>query len=146
MSMNMPNITLLLICLTGCSGAMPKLGIHNGQLMPCPRTPNCVNSQAADDKHYIQPIRYQGTQKEAQSDLLKILGSCKRTNVIVTEANYIRAEFTSLVFRFVDDVEFYFPSTDAGETVINVRSASRIGYSDFAVNRKRIEKIRSKLK
>ena len=40
----------------------------------------------------------------------------------------------------VDDVEF---SLDAGAGLINVRSASRVGYSDFGVNRKRVERIRA---
>jgi uncharacterized protein (DUF1499 family) len=39
---------------------------------------------------------------------------------------------------FVDDVEFFFPDS----AVIHMRSASRVGYSDFGVNRKRLEKIR----
>ena len=70
----------------------------------------------------------------------------KRCKIKVVEDNYIRAEFTSKVFRFVDDVEFYFPDTKSKETIIHVRSASRVGHSDFGVNRKRIEQIRSKYK
>jgi uncharacterized protein (DUF1499 family) len=125
---------------------MPKLGINNGHLTECPDTPNCVNSQAADEQHFIQPILFSGTQQEAQSAILKLLKTWKRTRIIVSEENYIRAEFTSMVFRFVDDVEFYIPSTKAEETIIHVRSASRIGYSDLGVNRDRIERIRSELK
>jgi uncharacterized protein (DUF1499 family) len=140
-------VLVVLTILTGCSGTMPKLGINNGQLMPCPKTPNCVNSQAtADEKHFIQPIHFAGPPQEAKSALLKILEAYKRTKIIVAEEEYIQAEFTSMVFRFVDDVEFYLPSTEAEETMIHVRSASRIGYSDFGVNRKRIERIRSELK
>ncbi|MGD8912199.1 MAG: DUF1499 domain-containing protein [Candidatus Thiodiazotropha sp.] len=140
-------VLVVLTILTGCSGTMPKLGINNGQLMPCPKTPNCVNSQAtADEKHFIQPIHFAGPHQEAKSALLKILEAYKRTKIIVAEEEYIQAEFTSMVFRFVDDVEFYLPSTEAEETMIHVRSASRIGYSDFGVNRKRIERIRSELK
>ena len=124
---------------------MPKLGINNGQLMPCPKSPNCVNSQATDEKHHIQPIHFSGDQQQVQSLLLKIVKAWKRAKVIVVEEGYIRAEFKSLVFRFVDDVEFYFPSTEAEQGVIHVRSASRVGYSDFGVNRKRIEQIRREL-
>jgi len=123
---------------------MPDLGINNGELTPCPKTPNCVNSQAVGEKQYIQPIRYAGTQQEARARLLQILDSLKRTKILTAQENYIRAEFTSTLFRFVDDVEFYFPEEHAGETVIHVRSASRIGYSDLGANRKRIERIRSK--
>lgn len=133
-----------LILLTGCAGTMPDLGINNGELTPCPKTPNCVNSQAVGEKQYIQPIRYSGTQQEARARLLQILDSLKRTKILTAQENYIRAEFTSALFRFVDDVEFYFPEEQAGETVIHIRSASRIGYSDLGANRKRIERIRSK--
>jgi uncharacterized protein (DUF1499 family) len=139
-------VFIVSLVLTGCSGTMPKLGINNGLLMGCPNTPNCVNSQAADEKHFIQPIQYMGTQQEAQSAILKLLNTWKRTKVMVAEDNYIHAEFTSMIFRFVDDVEFYMPATETDETIIHVRSASRIGYSDFGVNRKRIEKIRTQLK
>jgi len=132
-----------LILLKGCAGTMPDLGINNGGLMPCPKTPNCVNSQAVDEEHHIQSIRYAGTFQEARSRLLQILESEKRTKILTAKDNYIRAEFMSAVFRFVDDVEFYFPTEHAGETVIHIRSASRIGYSDFGANRKRIERIRS---
>jgi uncharacterized protein (DUF1499 family) len=112
--------------------------------MPCPKTPNCVNSQAADEEHYIKPIHFTGTQQEAKGRLLKILESEKRAKILTAHENYIRVEFTSTLFRFVDDVEFYFPKKQATETVIHIRSASRVGYSDLGANRKRIEKIRSK--
>jgi uncharacterized protein (DUF1499 family) len=132
-----------LILLTGCTGAMLDLGINNGELTPCPKTPNCVNSQAVGEKLYIQPIRYAGTLQEARAHLLQILESEKRTKILTAQENYIRAEFLSALFRFVDDVEFYFPEEQTGETVIHVRSASRVGYSDLGANRKRIERIRS---
>lgn len=137
---------LSLIVVTGCSGTRPDLGVINGRLMPCPKTPNCVNSQAADEEHYIDPIHFTGTQQEAKDRLLKILELEKRAKVLTVREDYIRAEFTSVLFRFIDDVEFYFPKMQATEMVIHVRSASRVGHSDLGVNRKRIEKIRSKFK
>jgi uncharacterized protein (DUF1499 family) len=42
----------------------------------------------------------------------------------------------------VDDVEFWF---DAAAKTIHFRSASRSGYYDFGVNRKRMEELRRKL-
>lgn len=83
--------------------------------------------------------------QDARERLMKILESGQRTKVSDIRDNYIRAEFTSAVFRFTDDVEFYFQQEQAGEILIHIRSASRIGYSDFGVNRKRIEKIRSQM-
>jgi uncharacterized protein (DUF1499 family) len=136
-------VLVILILLTGCSGTMPNLGINNNELAPCPKSPNCVSSQAHDEKHYIEPINFAGTQQEAHDRLLQILESEKRTKMLTVQENYIRVEFTSVLFRFVDDVEFYFPEEQAEETVIHIRSASRVGYSDLGANRKRIERIRS---
>ena len=65
----------------------------------------------------------------------------KGTRVVSIEKNYIHAEFVSSLFRFVDDVEFYL--NDAAK-VIHVKSASRTGYFDFGVNRRRVELIRKK--
>jgi uncharacterized protein (DUF1499 family) len=136
-------VLINLILLTGCSGTMPNLGINNSKLMPCPKTPNCVSSQAHDEEHYIEPIIYAGTQQEAHNRLLQIIESEKRTQIVTDEEDYIRVEFTSALFRFVDDVEFYLPNEKTGQTIIHVRSASRVGSSDLGVNRKRIERIRS---
>ena len=135
-----------LIFFTGCTGVIPKLGIENGQLIQCPTTPNCVNSQAKDKKHYIEPILMTGTPLEVKNNILKILNDLKRAKIIVAEDHYIRVEFISKVFRFIDDLEFYFPNTKSKEMTIHVRSASRVGHSDFGVNRKRIEQIRSEFK
>ena len=114
--------------------------------MQCPNSPNCVNSQALDKKHFIKPIGFIGTSKETKDRLLKILKAWERTKTKVVQENYIRVEFTSLIFRFVDDVEFYFPTAENEKMIIHIRSASRIGYSDFGANRKRIEQIRKKLR
>lgn len=136
---------LSLIVLAGCSGTRPELGIKNGRLIPCPQTPNCVSSQDVDEKHHIEPIQFMGTQDEAHNRLRKILESEQRTKFVAISDDYIWAEFTSAFFGFTDDVEFYFPEKQMGEVVIHVRSASRIGYSDFGVNQKRVELLRKKL-
>ena len=139
-----PVVLVSLIILSGCSATKPDLGVNNGKLMPCPESPNCVNSQAAGEQNYINPIHFTGTQQDAKDRLLQILKSEKRTKILEAHENYIRVEFTSALFRFVDDVEFYFPEKQPGERIIHIRSASRVGYSDLGANRKRIEKIRSK--
>ncbi len=135
-----------LLLLTGCSGKVPNLGIENGQLTQCPASPNCVNSQAKDKKHFIEPIQISGTPSEARNQILKILKEFNRSKIITAEDNYIRAKFFSKIFKFVDDVEFYFPDTKSTKTTIHVRSAARAGYWDFGVNRKRMEQIRNRLK
>jgi len=139
-------VLLSFIFLMGCSGTMPILGVNSGQLLPCPDKPNCVNSQATDEEHSIEPIDFTGNQQAAKDKLLQILNALETTNIIVTEENYIQVEFTSKVFGFVDDVEFYFPSTKTEKIIINLRSASRLGHSDMGANRERIEQIRNEFK
>lgn len=134
-----------LMLLTGCSSTTPKLGIENGQLTPCSTKPNCVNSFSENKKQYIEPIVITSTVLEVKTHILDILNGLKNSKIIITEDSYIRAEFTSRIFRFIDDVEFYFPDTNTNEITIHVRSGSRVGHSDFNVNRKRIELIREKL-
>lgn len=128
-----------------CAGTRPTdLGIRDNQLKPCPTSPNCVSSFASkeDRTHYIEPISYVSSVAEEMSRLKKIILSKPRTAIIEEKPNYLRAEFTSRIFRFVDDVEFLF---DDSLKYIHVRSASRVGYSDLGVNRRRIEEIRSEL-
>lgn len=96
------------IFLIGCSGTVPKLGLDSGQLMACPDKPNCVSSQTSDNEHFIKPLHYIGTSEDAQKQLLQVLKSLQQTKVVAVEENYIRVEFTSNVFQFVDDAEFYF--------------------------------------
>jgi len=96
---------------------------------------------AEDEDHLIAPFTYEGSAAEARAKLIVILESTKRAEIISSTDNYIHAEFTSLIFRFVDDVEFYF---DDQKPVIHVRSASRVGYSDLGANRKRIEALRQR--
>jgi uncharacterized protein (DUF1499 family) len=123
-----------------CSGTRPAtLGIKEGRLSPCPGSPNCVSTQSEGDKHRIDPIRYTGTKEQAKKRLVQVISSMKRSKIITDEGDYLYAEFTSGIFRFVDDVEFFF---DDANKLIHFRSASRLGYSDLGVNRKRMEAIR----
>lgn len=133
------------LVLAGCSGAEPDLGVTDGRLTPCPETPNCVNSQAGDARHAIEPIVVAGTPQAARDRLLQILESEKRADVMQVDDDYVRASFRSAIFGFVDDVEFYFAEQQDGAAIVHMRSASRLGYSDLGVNRKRIERIRGRM-
>lgn len=139
---NLKLILLSIFILSGCTEVMPKLGIENGKLQQCPTTANCVSSQAADQGHYIEPLSFTGTQQQAIDHLSNVLQKFDRATIIDKSENYIRAEFVSKVFRFVDDVEFLIKETESKKLIIDVRSASRVGRSDFGINRKRVEKIR----
>jgi len=125
------------------SGKRPdNLGVRDGRLAPCKRTPNCVASQAdrSDAEHYIAPIPFKGTTVEAMVAAKRAIESMQRSRIVREERGYIYAEFRSRLLGFVDDVELLF---DEKAGVFHVRSASRLGRRDFGVNRKRIETLRS---
>ena len=124
---------------------MPKLGVDNGYLAPCPDRPNCVNSQAVDTAHCIEPILVSASPAASRNALVQLLHEYENARLVVEEERYFRAEFVTKVFRFVDDVEFYFPDDHEETLRIHVRSAARVGYFDFGVNRRRIEEIRKRL-
>ena len=122
------------------AGTPPEnLGVREGQLAPCQPSPNCVTSQNADPDHAIAPIEYHQSTDEARELLLKVLAVVPRTTVVEQRDRYIRVESESRLMGFVDDGEFYFP---ANESVIQIRSAARLGESDLGVNRRRLEQIR----
>ncbi len=135
--------TLAILCLaiivTGCSGTRPELGIVDGKLRPCPPSPNCISSFAEDDKHYTQAFYFAGTSIGAWQALTAIIRDMERAKVISQTSTYLHVEFTSALFGFVDDVEFLL---DPKARKIEVRSASRLGRSDFGVNSKRLKKIK----
>jgi uncharacterized protein (DUF1499 family) len=137
-------VWVLVFCASACASSSPvvQTGDANSRLKSCPNSPNCVSSMAPQDGHHIEPIAYTADRQIVWISLVKILKSFKRTRIVVQHNDYIHAEFVSDLFGFVDDVEFVFP---ADAQVIHVRSASRTGYYDFGVNRRRIEDLRRRL-
>lgn len=135
-------ITLLSFCilLYGCgSMAKKQVGMNGDEFFPCPSSPNCVSSMSEESNHFIQPIDYQNiSAQHAKSILIELLNKEKRCKIVEKKEDYIHAEFRSNIFRFVDDIEFYFT---LNEKLIHVKSASRSGYYDFGKNRERIEQI-----
>jgi uncharacterized protein (DUF1499 family) len=109
-------------------------------LSSCPASPNCVSTQATDEIHAIAPIPYKKARAEAKEALKAALGTISRTKLVEEDEAYLHYEFTSLLFRFVDDVEFLF---DESSKTVHFRSASRTGYSDLGVNRQRMEQVRA---
>ena len=126
---------------TNASPRPDNLGVTNGELAPCPSSPNCVSSQApADDNHHIEPIMFEGDAADAYQTLLSIVQGLPRTEVIeTTENEYIYAEARSEFWSFIDDLEIYI---DSDNNLIHMRSAARLGQGDMGVNRQRTETIR----
>ena len=123
----------------------PKLGLDHGKLKACPGNPNCVCSESyaeTDASHQIPPLKLSGQNIEASWKLLSQAVIDQGGTIIIESEDYLHAEFTSSIFRFVDDLEARLDKTSGN---IHLRSASRVGHSDFGANRKRVEAIRSKL-
>lgn len=112
------------------------------ELAHCPSSPNCVCSCDAGGSHYIAPIAIDGDPDAAWQALRQILADDRSIEITARSEHYIRSESTTRILRFTDDVEFLL---ERGASRIDMRSASRVGYSDLGKNRKRLEGIRSKM-
>jgi uncharacterized protein (DUF1499 family) len=132
-------MTFGLLGMAGCVGERPhNLGTKDGQLVACPSSPNCVSSQAADDGHRIAALMFTGDPDAAFARLKLVLGRRGDASIIEEQPGYLRVELRTTLF--VDDGEFLL---DRPRSAIQVRSASRLGYSDLGKNRSRMEEIRT---
>jgi uncharacterized protein (DUF1499 family) len=135
----MPMVVLLILMACAAPELEQETSGFKG-LAPCPDSPNCVSSLSRRSAGWIAPLEYDGERKDASDLLKRIIESHKRARIVHRSSDFLRAEYASLIFGFVDDVEFWFP---ADHPVIHIRSASRTGSYDFGVNRRRIERIRA---
>jgi len=127
---------ILIFCM-GCKA--PEIGLTPAGLAPCPDSPNCVTSQAKTGKQAVRPLTYSTDRATAFAKIKQIVSNQDNATIVAETNDYLHAEFRSKFMGFVDDMEFWFPEDQA---VIHLRSASRLGYSDFGVNRKRVQHIR----
>lgn len=135
---------------SGCAGTpVPEeVGLRSDGGIPVaaavPDSPNCVSSYVnpeADSVHGIKPIsRGMQSAVEAQVTIRSLLEAEKRTEIISDVPGYIHAVQYTAVWKFPDDIEFWFPEA---KDQIDFRSAARLGMSDLGVNRKRMERIRN---
>lgn len=115
------------------------IGVRGAQLAPCPASPNCVCSDESDAEHTIAAFRLAVPATQAWPAVKQAVLALPRTEIVSEHPDYLHAECSSALFGFVDDLELNL-RPKAG--IIGVRSASRVGYSDFGVNRRRVEAIR----
>ncbi len=109
------------------------------QLADCPDKPNCISSLSSTEGHAVQAFTIQDGQ--AAEGWNKLIAAIVQSGgeILINDGRYSHAVFSSRLFRFKDDFEAVL-----GEDKIDVRSASRAGRSDFGMNRKRIENIRTR--
>lgn len=121
------------------STEMDNIKTYNGSTLDtCPDKPNCVSSfEKLDADNYIEP----STISKLDFSLSSL--DLSDFNIVEQSENYVYMTYKSSIFKFVDDIELLYSSTDK---LLHFRSASRVGYSDMGANRKRIEKIKSQLR
>lgn len=134
-------VVIVILRIGGCMMFMitNPAGLEQGRLRACPNSPNCVCSQDTAAEHAIAPLSFTGDVAAAKARLIQAIATLPRSKIVVNEPSYLHVTCTTLVLRFVDDLEFLI---DAEAQAIHVRSASRLGYSDLGVNRKRVETLR----
>lgn len=126
-------------------GAKPKdLGLLDGKLRPCPvGSQNCVASETPEPARHVDSIRLHVDPSLALERIASVIGEMPRAKVVTRNDAYLHAEFTSLIFRFVDDLEL---RLDRDTSTVHVRSASRVGKGDLGVNRRRVEELEQRLR
>ena len=139
-TIGLAGMALLAQCAVGAPAASPDRAFV--RMAPCPESPNCVSTLAdpSDSVHFSAPLTYTGSLADAKARLLAVVNAMPRTKIVEDDGDYLRVEYRSLIFRFVDDVEFQF---DDVAKAVQFRSAARLGYGDMGVNRKRMDEIRA---
>lgn len=127
----------MVILLTGCtqSYAMKE---NNPELL-CSSKPNCVSTQELRSDYQVAPFELI-SESTTINEIEQVALTLKRTKTVNKTDERLHLESTSLVFRFVDDLHIVKQGSQ-----LQVRSKSRVGYSDFGVNKNRVEALREKL-
>lgn len=132
---------LYFVFLSIMSRKQPDLGLENGKLLACPATPNCVCSEYPNSPGHVSPLQFTVSGDEAWGKIKQAVLTAGG-DIVKEQAGYLHASFSSRLFRYIDDLEL---RLDTQQQLIHVRSASRVGHSDFGVNKKRIDRIRALL-
>ena len=112
-------------------------------LDPCSEAPNCVSSAECRSKRFIAPISFEADPEAVWVVLIRSVEAEERTKVTEKSRSRLAAESKSVLFGFVDDLEFLL---DVDARQIQLRSAARSGWYDLGVNRRRLECIRKRFR
>ncbi|MCY9870185.1 DUF1499 domain-containing protein [Vibrio barjaei] len=124
------------VILTACGAGYKTTTDRTEQ--PCGDSPRCVSTQDSREEFKLAPFTL--TTNTNINQIEQIALTLPNAEIAAKEGNYLRVEYTSSVFRYVDDMELRIE----GDQLL-VRSEARIGYYDFDVNRERVEAFRLKL-
>jgi len=132
---------MMMLMISGCS-AVRSGDAGSTPLSSCPESPNCVSTEATNNRHKIDVFRLKGDFSKTWPEIQRVVAALPRSAVVRTDETYLHATFTSRVFQFVDDLELFL---DPLNGIISIRSAAQTGYWDFGVNRRRVEQLRNAL-
>ena len=100
-------------------------------LKPCIQTSHCVREELVAENI-----------KDPLSEIQIILENTPRMEIVEIDGDYLHAESTSRIMKYVDDLEVSF---DESNNKLIIRSESRVGEGDFGVNQKRVDLLKSEL-
>ena len=120
---NLSMLFLLLYVLVMPSTAMAS----HIELKPCIQVSHCVREELNVDSI-----------DSPYEKVKSIVENSPRTKIVESDGDYLHAEVTSRIMKYVDDLEISF-SPEKNNLLI--RSESRVGDGDFGVNRKRVDLI-----
>tara|TARA_R110000772_G_scaffold134567_3_gene243161 strand:+ start:123 stop:602 length:480 start_codon:yes stop_codon:yes gene_type:complete len=119
------------------SETIVNAGLQNNMLQDCPDRPSCVNSLSDLEQHAIAAFAVPDSMTEPVAAMAAVIMTMPRAEIIEVNDDYLHAIYSSAIFGFVDDLEIL----RDGEQ-LQVRSVSRVGFSDQGVNRRRVEELR----
>ena len=126
----MKNLFILFLILIGLVIPSPSMASHV-ELKPCIQVSHCVREELNVEKI-----------DSPYEKVISIVQNSPRTKIVESDGDYLHAEVTSRIMKYVDDLEISF-SPEKNNLLI--RSESRVGDGDFGVNRKRVDLLISNL-
>ena len=108
----------------------------NELLQACPDRPSCVYSLATSDEHTIAAFPIPQGMNDPVAVMAGIIEGQSRTEILQQNTEYLHATFKSAIFGFIDDLEILIDGDQ-----LQVRSVSRVGFSDMGVNRLRVDAL-----
>ena len=126
----MKNLFILFLLLYGLVAPSPLMASHI-ELKPCIQVSHCVREE-------LNSERIDSSFENVKS----IVENIPRTKIVESDGDYLHAEVTSRIMKYVDDLEISFLPENNN---LIIRSESRVGDGDFGVNRKRVDLIINKL-
>ena len=122
----MKNLFILFLLLIGIVIPSPSMASHV-ELKPCIQVSHCVREELNVEKI-----------DSPYEKVISIVQNSPRTKIVESDGDYLHAEVTSRIMKYVDDLEISFlPETNN----LIIRSESRVGDGDFGVNRKSVDLI-----